>query len=305
MFSQRTTTHFTISVIVSLVLVAFFAGCGEKVQQSEGIRQTDSLADTAAVQTDTTPVFQALVDLPEDTPETFKRKAREIMEWTPGAIGPIVDALRGVTRIVRFADLGFGKELEMTMPRAYEPGWPPVQSVRLNLGRAKTAVVARVYLDTLAGPRARGEGTLAMMGIHGDTLFGRDVPLPRTEAGTGRFELLFLSEKLFAQTSCCGIPPTILLERYGKIGDTLTLMFVFQPANATYDVAVIGQDAGRVYPAFLYGRFRTERGEHQRDANEYPYVFKSNDSAHVNLFFGSCSRGLKNQFEPVLRVKMF
>ncbi|MCX6835257.1 MAG: hypothetical protein NTW07_09035, partial [candidate division Zixibacteria bacterium] len=161
------------------------------------------------------------------------------------------------------------------------------------------------YLDTLAGPRARGEGRLAMMGIHGDTLFGHDVRLPRTESATGRFELLFLSDRLFAQTSCCDIPPTILLERYGKIGDTLTLMFVFYPSNATYDVAVIGKDAGRVYPGFLYGRFRTERGEHQRDANEYPYVFKSDDSAHVNLFFGSCSRGLKNQLEPVLRVKMF
>lgn len=305
MFSQRTTTHFTIPVIVSLVLVAFFAGCGKKDQQSEVIHQTDSLAETAAVQTDTTPVFQALVDLPEDTPETFKRKAREIMEWTPGAVGPIVDALRGVTRIVRFADLGLGNELEMTMPRGYEPGWPPVQSVRLNLGRAKTAVVTRVFLDTLAGPRARGEGVLTMMGIHGDTLLGRDVTLPRTEAGTGRFELLFLSDKLFAQTSCCDIPPTILLERYGKIGDTLTLMFVFNPATATYDVAVIGQEVGRVYPAFLYNRFRTERGEYQRDADEYPYVFKSDDSAHVNLFFGSCSRGLKNQLEPVLRVKMF
>jgi hypothetical protein len=82
-------------------------------------------------------------------------------------------------------------------------------------------------------------------------------------------------------------------------------MFVFNPANATYDVAVIGREAGRFYPGFLYNRFRTERGEYQRDANEFPYVVKSDDSAHVSLFFGSCSRGLKNQLEPVLRVKMF
>ena len=305
MFCYRNPTPFSILTTGLFVLVAVLAGCSKQNHQTEDALQSDSVADTTTPPVDTTVGFQAVIDLPEDTQESFQEKAREIMEWTPDQVSVIAYALRGVTRIVRFSDLGLGNELAQTMPRSFTTGWPVVQSVRLHLGGIKTAVVTRVSIDTLPGPRARGEGVTSLMGIHGDTLFGRDVVLPLTQAGTGRFELLFLKDNLFAQTSCCDIPPTFLLDRYGKIGDTLTLIFTFDPALKGYEISVIGQSAGRTYPGFVYDRFRTERGEYHRDMNEYPFKFQSQDPAYVNLFVGSCSRGRKSVLEPVLKVTLF
>jgi len=285
---------------IAIVLAAAMAGCGQKAEETATV--ADTTVDTSA-EVMAEP-FEAVVDLPVDSPAELTRKKQEIISWTPQQADRINFALEGVTRIVRFADLGFGDEAEFALPRQGSAGWPVMNSVRLNLGRERTALVVRFHIDTLPGPRARGEGMLGLVGIHCDTLFGRDVELPRTAASTGRFEVLFLAEQLFARLSYIGVP-TFALGRYGTIRDTMTLIFSFNPSRVNYLISLIGPGAGRPFPGHRYDRFRTERGEYHRELNEFPYVYETADSSYVNLFVGSRWRGRKSQLEPVLRVKMF
>jgi len=285
---------------VAIVLAAAMAGCGQKAEETAAVADTtiDTSAEVIAEP------FEAVVDLPADSPAELARKKQEIISWTPQQADRINYALEGVTRVVRFADLGLGDEAEFALPRQGSAGWPIVNSLRLKLGREKTALVVRFHIDTLPGPRVRGEGMLGLIGIHCDTLFGRDIELPRTAASTGRFEVLFLAEQLFAQLSYIGIP-TFALGRYGTIRDTMTLIFTFSPSRANYLISLIGPDAGRPFPGHQYDQFRTERGEFHRELKDFPYVYVAADSSYVNLFIGSRWRGRKSQLEPVLRLKMF
>jgi len=182
---------------------------------------------------------------------------------------------------------------------------PPVQSLQLVIGREKTAVVARFVVDTLPGPRVRGESAMGMMGIHGDTLFGRDVVLPRTHSSSGRFELVYVHETLFLQTCCCGIPGSYGIGRYGTFGDTLTAIYVFIPSIGMYSLTLAGRDACRTFPGYQYTVFRTERGEFHREVEGYPYLLRTGDSSRTNLYFGRAWRGRKTNLEPIIRIRMF
>jgi hypothetical protein len=251
------------------------------------------------------PTTPGTITLPADTPASLHRKIKEIESWTPKQVDRLNFALQDVTRIVRFTELGLGDRMEAALPRQSSTEWSGVNSVRLHLGKEKTAVVARFRVDTLAGPRVQGEGTLSVMGIHGDTLTGPNVKLERTMSSTGRLDLLFPSGYLFAQLACCGIPPTFAMDRYGSFGDTVTLIFTFDPSETTYKVSLIGREAGRTFPGFSYGMFRTERGEFHRDLTEYPYLCNNRDSNYVNLYFGGAFRGRKSLLEPILKVDIF
>lgn len=286
-----------------LCLALWPTGCGEKSPETQGTVKSDSLTVTTsqpAVQP-----FQAVVDLPKDTPAALQLKKKEVISWTPKQTEKVDFALKGVTRIIRFPELGLGDQLDVTLPRTPTRDWPVAHSLRLILGREKTAVVTRFILDTLPGPRTRGEGFLGLMGLHGDTIFGRDVELPRTTAATGRFELLYLQNYLYFQLACCDLPPTIGLGTYGKYKDTLTLIFAFDPSLANYTISVFGREAGRTYPGFYYHQFRTERGVFHQDLTTFPYVCLNRDSSYVDMFVGSRFRGRKSQAEPVLTAKMF
>jgi hypothetical protein len=251
------------------------------------------------------PTMPPAIELPAGSPERLKGEIARVASWTPKQVDRIDFALKGVTRIVHFAELGLGERLEAVMPRQATADWPTANSVRLALGKEKTAVVARFRMDTLAGPRVAGEGQLGVMGIHGDTVVGPDVKLARTMASAGRFELVYPSGFLFAQLACCDIPPTFGLDRYGRFGDTITLIFTFDPSLGTYTVSLIGREAGRTFPGFSYTTFRTERGEFHRDLKDYPYFCEKFDPAYVNLYFGSTFRGRKSQLEPVIKVDIF
>lgn len=292
------------TMLTAILCLAFWPiGCGEKSPNTQATVKSDSVAVTTsppAIQP-----FQAVVDLPRDTPQALSRKTKEIISWTPKQSEKLNFALKGVTRIVRFADLGLGDQIDVTLPRTPSRAWPVAHSLRLVLGREKTAVVTRFKIDTLPGPRVRGEGLLGLMGIHGDTIFGRDVELPRTAAGVGRFELLFLLNRLFFQLACCDLPPTIAMSSYGNVKDTLTLIFAFDPSLANYTISVMGRESGRTYPGFYYHQFRTERGVFHQNLTTFPYVCANRDSSFVDLFVGSRFRGRKSQTEPVLTVKMF
>ncbi|MEW5796664.1 MAG: hypothetical protein AB1772_09945 [Candidatus Zixiibacteriota bacterium] len=300
----RTAIPLVYLLVVVGATALFITGCGEEAAQ------TPPPADTAAVTADTAPIsqtrlYQAVVDLPPDGTESLRRKRAEILSWTPKQADKIDFALKGVRRIVRLADLGLGDTVSFAAPRMPSSGWPIAHSVRLNLGREITALVTRFKLDTLPGPRVRGEGYLSLVGLHCDTTYGEYIELPRTGSGPGRFELVFLSNHLFVQLNCCGLPPTIGMARYGDVSDTLTLIYTFDPSRAGYSITLIGPEHGRTYPGFDYGLFRTERGEFHRDLQEFPYLCRARDSSYVNLVIGSRFRGRKSQLEPVLSVKMF
>jgi len=247
----------------------------------------------------------AVINIPVDSPESLQRKNREILSWTPKQADRLAYALKDVKRIIRFGDLGFGDRMEVTMPGEPSRDWPIASAVRVHLGREKTAIVTRFKIDTLPVARVRGEGMLGLMGVHGDSLTGRDIELKRTMASTGRIEFLFIRDILFGATSCCNLPSTFTLDRYGKARDTMTMIFTFDPSTTDYMVSVIGPEAGRTFPGFSYGMFRTERGEFHRELDNYPYVCKDQDSSYVNLYVGSRFRGRKSQQEPILKVNMF
>ena len=286
-----------------LTLLGFIAaGLAVSCVVSDGFGQNKaSGADKSLTQSSPMPV----VNLPADSPESLQRKIREIQSWTPTQKDRLDFALKDVTRIVRFSDLGFGPKMEVAMPPQPSRNWPVANSVRLRLGREITAVVTRFKIDTLPIPRVRGEGFLGLMGVHGDTLTGRDVELQRTMASSGRVELQFIQNVLFGATACCNLPQNFALSRYGKSNDTLTMIFTFDPSTTKFMISIIGPTAGRTFPGFSYGLFRTERGEFHRDLQDFPYMYQNPDSDYVNLYVGSRFRGRKSQLEPVLRVSLF
>ncbi len=246
-----------------------------------------------------------VINVPVDSPESLQRKIREIRSWTPKQVDKLDFALKGVKRIIRFSDLGFGDRMEVTMPSEESKNWPIASAVRVHLGREMTAIVTRFKIDTLPGPRVRGEGVLGLMGVHGDSLNGRDIEIQRTMSSAGRVDFLFIRDILFGATACCNLPSTFALGRYGKASDTMTMIFTFDPSTTDYMVTVIGPLAGRTFPGFSYGMFRTERGEYHRELENYPYLCKDQDSSYVNLYVGSRFRGRKSQQEPILKVNMF
>jgi hypothetical protein len=249
--------------------------------------------------------FKAVVDLPKDSPEALQRKTREIMSWTPTQSKRLEFALKGVTRIVMFSDLGLGDRMDLVMPGTPSKDWPIGTALKLRLGREKTAVVVRIKIDTVPAPRVQGEGFLSIMGIMADTTTGRDIELQRTMGSTGRLDFFFKYDRITGASACCDLPTQFGLARYGNVNDTLTAILTFDPAITTYLVSIIGPIEGRTFPGFSYSVFRTERGEFHRELNDYPYTFRTDDSSSVNLYLGSRFRGRKSQLEPVLKAVLF
>jgi hypothetical protein len=295
----------TLIPTVTIVAIILSIGCNNKADEIETVAKVDSVSDTLQKTVEALPQIKTLVDSPADTPESLRRKIRKVVSWTPKQEELVNSVFKDVGRIVTFADLGLGDQLEFAAPRTGSAEQPSVSSLQLVLGRIKTALVARFVVDTLPGPRVRGEGSVALIGIHGDTLFGHDVVLPRTQSSSGRLEFVYLFESLYLQTCCCGIPGSYGIGRYGSFGDTLTAIFVFIPSIGMYSITLAGQDAWRTFPGYQYTVFRTERGEFHREMEGYPYLLKDRDPAYVNLYFGRGWRGRKSCHEPVLTVRMF
>jgi len=309
---DRNTLHSFLTSLAATILLTVGLACSEKTAEENTATSADSSAitpdsvaapgteDSAELLTDLSDVV-----LPPDSPEEFERKKQEIYSWTPQQPSRVEYPLRGVTKIVMWEDLGLGDQIEVILPQQGAGGWPVGHSVRLKLDDDLTTVAMRFIIDTLPGPRVRGEGFLGLFAVHCDTLYGKDIELPRTQTGTGRLDILYLFEQVMAQTNCCDIPPTFRLGSFGNLGDTLTLMITFDKTTTKYLTTIIGPHNGRSYPGRNYCRFRTERGEYHKDQKDYPYTYECSDPGYVNLFIGSRWRGRKTCLEPVLRARMF
>jgi hypothetical protein len=292
-------------IVATALLFTLLTGCSkEETAEVKTAEAADSAVDTPAQVVQAAPPVKTVIDVPVATPQVLRRRINEIISWTSGQADVLNSIMSDVARVVMFEDLGLGDQLEMVAPR-FGGEEPPVQSLQLVIGREKTAVVARFVVDTLPGPRVRGESAMGMMGIHGDTLFGRDVVLPRTQSSSGRFEMVYVHETLFLQTCCCGLPGSYGIGRYGTFGDTLTAIYIFIPSIGMYSLTLAGQEACRTFPGYHYTVFRTERGEFHREVEGYPYLLRTGDSSRTNLYFGRAWRGRKTNLEPIIRIRMF
>lgn len=302
MFNRKSINTFTL-ILITLTLFAIGLACSEKADEADSTVVTDSAAtaDSLAAAAD---AHLAEIALPPDSPEEFQRKVSEIYSWVPEQSDRLEYPLRDVTRIIMFSELGLGEQLEATLPHTSQ-AWPVGASLRLKLDDDKTAVAMRFHIDTLPGPRVRGEGLLGVFAVHSDTVFGHQVELPRTVTGTGRLDVLYRFERLMAQNNCCEMPPTFQLGSFGTMRDTLILILTFDRTRAKYLTTIIGPLNGRSYPGRSYCQFRTERGEYHKDQDEYPYVYQCADPGYVNLFLGSRWRGKKTSLEPVLTARIF
>ncbi len=247
---------------------------------------------------------QFIVSFPPERAETLMLLRQEIFDWIPSMVDRLSYALEDVTKIVMLSDLGLGDQIDVTLPRISE-GWPVGQSVRLKLDANRTALALRFVIDTLPGPRTRGEGVLGIFAVHTGDSLGRDIDIARTQSGTGRLDMLFSYERVVAQLNCCDLPPTLILNGFGDLGDTLCVIVTFDRTNGQYLTTFVGPRHGRSYAGRSYVKFRTERGEFHKDVDEYPYMYETTDPGWVNLFIGSRWRGKKTCTEPILTARIF
>jgi hypothetical protein len=266
--------------------------------------ESSATADSVASKVNASGVDFSNVVIPVDSPEELKRDLEEIYSWYPDQASRLDYALRGVSNVVSFSDLGLGSPAKIEMPRV-RGDWPVGHSLRLKLDAEMTALTIRFVIDSLPGPRVSGEGYLGIFSIHCDTLFGRDVELPRTQSNTGRLDIMYKFERLMSQINCCDLPPTAQFGSFGNFGDTVSVILTFDRNLTKYLTTIIGPYNGRSYPGRNYCQFRTERGEYHKDQDEFPYVYQCDDPEYVKLFFGSRWRGRKSSQEPILTTSLF
>lgn len=300
------------SLILSTIILAvalFGTGCSNNNEDAPATDPDQTKATEVNTQTDDTLTTntsqnQFIITPPPETAATMMLMRQEIYDWIPSQVDRISYALEDVTKIVLLSDLGLGDQIDVTLPRTSE-GWPVGQSVRLKLNAYRTALALRFVFDTLSDQRVHGEGVLGIFAIHSGDSLGRDIDIARTQSGTGRLDIRFSYERIVAQLNCCDIPPTLLLEGFADLGDTMCVIITFDRTNGQYLTTLIGPRHGRSYAGRSYVKFRTERGEFHKDVHDYPYFFETTDPGWVNLFLGSRWRGRKTSTEPILTAKIF
>lgn len=299
-------TRYRLLIAVVFILLGSGLACSDNADQTTDKTSSDSSATVESVASadSSSGVDFSNISIPVDSPEELQRDLEEIYGWYPQHASRLDYALRDVSNVVSFSELGFNPPTYIEMPRQ-RGDWPVGHSLRLKLDAEMTAFTIRFVIDTLPGPRVKGEGYLGIFSVHCDTVFGLDVELPRTQSNTGRLDIMYKFERLMAQTNCCELPPTFQLGSFGDFGDTITVVLTFDRSRTSYLTTILGPNNGRSYPGRNYCKFRTERGEYHKDQETFPYVYQCDDPQYVKLFFGSRWRGRKTSQEPVLTTRLF
>ncbi len=306
--SHRSVSNFWYLLSGAVLLMALGFGCSSEQTAADGAKSTDSLA------TDTTAVYNTDQAVPEpswiitpspDSPDELQRKIQKIYGWYPMHKERLDWMLKDVDKVTFYSDLGLGDRTEIVMPARPTTGWPVGHSIKLGLAGEKTALAIRLQVDTLAGPRAMGEGVLGLFALHCSETLGRDVTLEREQSGTGRLDLQMLRDLVVVDLACCDIPPTFLLRGYGDFVDTLTFLVVFEKQRQRYSIHFLGPLMVKSYPGLGYKMFRTERGEFHKEETAYPYICRNDDPDYINLLIGSRWRGRKSISEPILKATLF
>jgi hypothetical protein len=299
----------TMVLIISLTGLLIGPGCsGGGDEPPATVADQTAATENQAAPNDSAAVAalreQFIVKPEPEAATTLMFKRQEIRMWAPKQIERIDYALRDVTRIIMYSELGLGDQLDVELAPNSE-ALAVGQSIRLRLDADRTTLALRFVVDTLPGGRVRGEGTLGIFAIHADDNLGRDVDVNRTQTGTGRMDMQYKYDQVVGRLSCCDLPPTFMLNGFANIGDTLALLVTFDRNLGQYLTTLVGPKHGRSFGGRSYVRFRTERGEFHKDMLEYPYVYETTDPGWVNLFLGSRWRGRKTSMEPILTARIF
>ncbi|MCD6249673.1 MAG: hypothetical protein J7J98_04995 [candidate division Zixibacteria bacterium] len=296
-------------LLTALTLILTGPGCSNNEDDTPATvtKEPIATADSVAITDINVPAGsheQFIVTPSSEKAANLLLKRQEIFSWAYKQVDRLENALKDVTKIIMFSNLGLGDQLYVTLPRRSE-GWPVGNSIRLKLNAHRTALALRFVVDTLPGDRVWGEGILGIFAVHCSDNLGRNIDIGRTQSNTGRLDLVFRFEQIATQLNCCDLPPTFMLDGFGDIGDTLSMIITFDRTLGQYMTTLVGPKHGRSYGARSYVNFRTERGEFHKDMKEYPYFYETSDPGWVNLFLGSHWRGKKMSTEPILTARIF
>lgn len=282
------------------LLILAGLSCGQQETKSDATQAADSaaIAEAAAA-------FPAFDTLPPDSPGEFERKRQLLLATIPAQRQRIEFALKDVSRIVLFEELGLGDQMEVVAPTELTEGWPSGIAINRCFGGEITMLALRFVLDTLPEPRLPGIASLYLLGPQCVDQYGPDVMFSGLQSGQGAVTLFFQHRMPYIETDCCEMGPQMALNGYGWFGDTLMALYIFKPERKEYAIQLLGPRSARGFPRYGYVRFRTERGGLHPELNEYPYLCSRADSGSVDLAIGVTRRQRLDQLEPRLRVTIF